>query len=43
MKIKELFNNKKGTLEEIIKTILWIAVFVILSISIYYLIKNLTA
>jgi len=43
MKIKKLFNNKKAEIEEIVKTILWIVFFVMLTIGVYYLIKNLIA
>jgi len=34
--------KKKGALDEIIKMILWVILFLILSIGIYYLTKRLT-
>jgi len=34
--------NKKGDLEEVVKWILWIILFVGLSLGVYYLIKGIT-
>lgn len=34
--------NKKGAIEETVKTILWIVFFVILSFGVYYLLKYIT-
>lgn len=42
IKFKKKSLNKKGAIEEMVKTILWIVFFVILSFGVYYLIKYIT-
>ena len=40
--MKSLLKNKKAAIEGVVKTILWIVFFVILTLGVYYLIKYLT-
>lgn len=42
MNSKKIFFNKKAAIEGLMEKILWIAVFVILSIGLYYLVNYLT-
>ena len=37
-----IIKNKKAELSELVRTLLWIILFIILSLGVYFLIKKLT-
>ncbi len=43
MILRKIFKTKKGVMEDLIKKLLWITLFVLLLVAVYFIIKTLTS